>query len=134
MAIIDLDEFLEKKEKAGFRLAGKEYVLPELSYDLTLKLEVLRRQTAKALKEEKLEEVMENSVEVITTVVPELDAGFLKSSKVALSQLRKITDLINKKLLAEEPEEKNAELEYYRKTYGDEFRKKGQEPGKSSSE
>ena len=127
MAIIDLDEFLEKKEKTGFKLFGKEYILPELSYALTLKLEDLRKRAEKAVKEEKLEAVMETSIEVITTVVPELDSAMLKD-KVTLNQLKEITNLINSTLLEEEAV--NEELEYYRKTYKDEFRKKEQEPGK----
>ena len=55
------------------------------------------------------------------------DSAMLKD-KVTLNQLKEITNLINSTLLEEEAV--NEELEYYRKTYKDEFRKKEQEPGK----
>jgi len=134
MAMIDLDEFLEKKEKISFKIFGKEYTLPELSYALTLKLEELRKKVDKAVKEDDLKGVMRGSMEVITTIIPKLDIKILED-KAALSQLREITRLINKTLLEEEEEkEENKELEHYRNIYKDEFRKKGLEPGRKDLE
>ena len=129
MATIDLDDLLEKKEKISFRLFSKDYVLPELSYALTLKLEEQRKIAAKAVKDENLEAVMKSSITVISTIFPDLSSEELEE-KAALSQLKEITSLINKTWLEGEGEEENAELAYYRETYKDEFRKKELEPEK----
>jgi len=122
MAIVDLDDLLEKKEKTSFKLFGKEYVLPELSYALALKLEDLRKKAESAVKKEDAEQVMNTSIEVISAVVPELDSDILRRD-AALLQVRSIANLINDSLLEEDEDDK--ELAYYRKTYGDEYRKKG---------
>lgn len=125
MAIIDLDELQSSKEKTGFKLLGKQYVIPEMNYALSLKLEEIRKRTVAAGKEEKYEELMDGSIETITSVVPDMDEEDLRH-KVPVNILRKIVGLINEAFMSEEEEkEGEKELSHYRKKYEDEYRKKG---------
>jgi len=125
MAIIDLDELQRSKETIGFKLLGGEYVIPEMSYALSLKLEDIRKRTAKSAESEDYEGMMNGTVETIMNVVPDLDETNLRE-KVPVRLLRKIVSLINESFLGEdEKEEGDKELDHYRKKYEDEYRKKG---------
>ena len=120
MPIIDLDELREKRDRTKFKLFGKEYTVPDMSYFLTLKLEEIKERLIKA---EDYKTVMECTIESIILVIPELKEKELRE-KASPDQLRGIVDLINKDFLGTNKED--SELEYYRKKYGDEFEKKGQ--------
>ena len=126
MAIIDLDELQASREKTGFRLLGREHVIPEMSYALSLKLEEIRKRTVKAGETEDYETLMDGSIETIMNVVPDMDEDALRN-KVPVSLLRRIVSLINEAFMSEEGEkESEKELSHYREKYGDEYRKKGQ--------
>jgi len=120
MTIVDLDELREKRDRTKFRIFGKEYTIPDMSYLLTLKLEEIKERLIKA---EDYKTVMECTIESIILVVPELKEKELRE-KASPDQLRRIVDLINKDLMGIDREE--SELDYYRKKYGDEFQKKEQ--------
>jgi len=125
MAIVDLDELRESKESVGFKLLGKEYTIPEMSYALTLQLDDIRKNVMAAAKKEDYEATMNGSIQTILKVVPSLNENDLRE-KVSVRQLRKIVELINKAFVAgEEPEEEKQEISFYREKYGDEYRKKG---------
>lgn len=126
MAIVDLDELRESKESTGFKLLGKDYFVPEMSYALTLQLEDIRKRVLQSAKKEDYKATMEGSIETILKVIPSLDENQLRE-KASVIQLRKIVELINKAFIGEgeEPEEEKKELGYYREKYGDEYRKKG---------
>ena len=138
MAIIDLDEFMEKKEKEGFILLGKTYVIPEMTYALSIKLAEVRKEVVAAIKKDNDEEFVKASMKTLILAVPDL-SGFERILRgeetdangrtVKIAQLRKLMALINKVLIGGRDLDAE-ELEYYRNTYGDEYRKKGSEPGK----
>jgi len=124
MAIIDLDELQASREKTGFKLLGKEYIIPEMCYALSLKLEEIRKRTVKAGNEDDYEKLMDGSIETIMNVVPEMTEEDLKH-KVPVGYLRKIVSLINEAFMSEEEKkESEKELDHYRKKYEDEYRKK----------
>jgi len=128
MTIIDLDELREKRDRTQFKLFGKEYTVPDMSYSLTLKLEEIKERLIKA---ENYKTVMECTIESIILVIPELKEKELRE-KASPDQLRGIVDLINKDFLG--IDKKDSELDYYRKKYGDEFGKKRQRArGKKST-
>lgn len=125
MAIIDLDELQASKEKVGFKLLGREYVIPEMSYALSLKLEDIRKRTVAAGKKEDYEALMNGSIETIMNVVPDMNEDDLRN-KVAVNILRRIVSLINESFMSEEEEkEGEKEVAHYREKYEDEYRKKG---------
>jgi len=126
MAIIDLDELLASREKTGFRLLGKEYVIPEMSYALSLKLEEIRKRSMKAGEEDDYEKLMDCSIETIMNVVPEINEDDLRGN-MPVSLLRRIVGIINDAFMGEEEKkESEKEVDHYRKKYEDEYRKKGQ--------
>ena len=120
MPIIDLDELREKRDRTQFKLFGKEYTVPDMSYSLTLKLEEIKERLIKA---EDYKTVMECTIESIILVIPVLNEKELRE-KASPDQLRGIVDLINKDFLGIDKED--SELEYYRKKYPGEFEKKEQ--------
>jgi hypothetical protein len=125
MAIIDLDELQSSREKIGFKLMGREHVIPEMSYALSLKLEDIRKRTVKAGKDEDYEGLMGGTIETIMNVVPDMKEEDLRNN-VPVNLLRKIVALINESFMSEEEEkEVDKELAHYRKKYEDEYRKKG---------
>jgi len=121
MTIVDLDELREERDRTKFRLFGKEYTIPDMSYALTLELEKVKEQLIKA---EDYKTVMECTIESILLVIPELKDKELRE-KASPGQLRGVVDLINKDFMGGGKKEEK-EILHYRKKYGDEFRKKGQ--------
>ena len=123
MAIIDLDELKAKKEPVGFKLFGKEHVIPEMSYGLTLQLDDIRKQVMKAAKDEDYKATMEGSIDTIVKVLPIMDPGKLRS-EASVHQLRKVVEIINQAFIGDEEVAKgDKELAFYRDKYGDEYRK-----------
>lgn len=124
MAIIDLDELRKTRETVGFVLLGKEYIIPEMSYALTLQLEDIRKEVSQAAKKEDYAATMNGSIQTIIKVIPTLDENQLRE-KVSVTQLRKIVGLINQAFIGEgERTEEEKEVTYYREKYEDEYRKK----------
>lgn len=123
MAIIDLDELKAKKEQIGFKLFKQEYVIPEMSYGLTLQLDEIRKRVMKSAKDEDYKATMEGSIETITKVIPAMDAEKLRT-EASVNQLRKIVEIINQAFIGEdELTEDRKEISFYRDKYEDEYRK-----------
>ena len=123
MAIIDLDELKAQKETMGFKLFGKEFIIPEMSYGLTLQLDSIRKNVIKSAKDEDYESTMQGSIDTIIKVIPAIDPEKLKT-EASVHQLRKIVEIINQAFIGEEEVASDKkELAHYREKYKDEYRK-----------
>lgn len=129
--ILDLDQLEESKDRAAFKLFGKDYPIPSIGYGKTLKMEDLRKGIKKGTEEEDLEVVLKSIMKVVFLIIPELEKQKDKiEEELSLEQLNALANLIfdeMRKRAGDEGaivEEDQKELVYYRQKCGDEYRKK----------
>jgi len=128
--IINIDELVEKEEKNGFQLRGKEYIIPDIPYILAIELSQKGKVIRKAVESGDVAVIMEATMEVVMKVLPEFTREFIEEQKITVKEMLHVSRAVNE---TERDEEDETELEYYRKQYKDEFRKKEKEKEKNEN-
>jgi len=119
MAIIDLDEFIEKKEKEGFVIGGKKFVVPEMTMQKVIEFNKLRVDLREKIVDDDVVGLVNNQKKSITLAIPDMTDEIF--NEMTSSQFRKVQDIVNKVFLGQD--EMDVELNWYRSKYEDEFRK-----------
>ena len=114
MAIVDLDKLIEKNVK-DFSLRGETYQIRPISYRQTIQMSQLEDRIE---EEQNAEKILNFQIEYINLVIPEMSREVLMETK--MPQIRRIQEMIREVLYGEPAD---AELEYYREKYKDEYRK-----------
>jgi len=114
MAVVDLDKLIEKNVK-DFSLRGEVYQIRPISYRQTIRMSQLEDSIE---EEQNAEKILNFQIEYINLVIPEMTKEVLMETK--MPQIRRIQEMI-REVLSGEPQD--AELEYYREKYKDEYRK-----------
>jgi len=128
--ITNIDELIEKEEKNGFMLRGEEYVIPDIPYIVAIELSQRGKIIQKAIESNDMTEIMETTMEVVSVVLPKFTREFVEKEKITTKEMLHISRIINE---VERSSEDETELEYYRKKYKNEFRKKEKEKNESEA-
>jgi len=115
MTIIDLDKLIDEEPKK-LLFKGKEYAIRPITYRQMIDLSKLEKQIEEEMDD--TEKILNLQASYIEMVIPDMNYDLLMQATTR--QIRSIQEAIREVLAGVES---NAEVDYYRKKYKDEYRK-----------
>jgi len=120
--IVDIDELVAQEELFKFKVKGKEYTVPDRTYEQAIKIAQKGKIIEAAIKGMDAEAILKGNAELLAATVVELEYDYIIKN-LTQREVQAIFKAVNENQFKATKTEEDEELAYYRRKNKDRYRK-----------